>query len=51
MRLLAELYPGRVLARRLCDQQSVTESERPASLVSLYLLFMSFAVSARAAAV
>ena len=30
------------------DQQSVTERARPASLVSLYLLFMSLAVSARA---
>src|SRR4249919_4013299 len=29
-------------------QQSVTERARPASLVSLYLLFMSFAVWARA---
>ena len=30
------------------DQQSVTDRARPASLVSLYLLFMSLAVSARA---
>ena len=30
------------------DQQSVTERARPASLVSLYLLFMSLAVSANA---
>src|SRR3954470_18111831 len=29
-------------------QQSTTDWARPASLVSLYLLFMSFAVSARA---
>src|SRR5258708_3102071 len=30
------------------DQQSTTERANPASLVSLYLLFMSFAVSASA---
>src|SRR5215203_5588523 len=30
------------------DQQSTTERARPASLVSLYLLFMSLAVWARA---
>src|SRR4029453_8728115 len=33
------------------DQQSTTDRARPASLVSLYLLFMSFAVWARAATV
>src|ERR1044072_9214074 len=33
------------------DQQRTTERARPASLVSLYLLFMSFAVSARACTV
>src|SRR6185369_17841592 len=30
------------------DQQRVTDCARPASLVSLYLLFMSFAAGARA---
>ena len=33
------------------DQQSTTERASPASLVSLYLLFMSLAVWARAATV
>ena len=42
---------SRVRTRSSFDQQSVTERARPASLVSLYLLFMSLAVSARAATV
>src|SRR6186997_154086 len=49
--LLVELSPGRVRARSPFDQQSTTERARPASLVSLYLLFMSLAVWARASTV
>src|SRR5215468_8794683 len=40
--------PKLCCSRVLLDQQSVTDNARPASLVSLYLLFMSFAVSASA---
>ena len=40
--------PGTHSAVREFHQQSVTDSASPASLVSLYLLFMSLAVSARA---
>src|SRR5260221_12591833 len=46
--LLAARSSTRVERRVRFDQQSVTERARPASLVSLYLLFMSFAVWARA---
>jgi len=42
-------YPQAVFVRGApFDQQSVTDWARPASLVSLYLLFMSLAVWARA---
>src|SRR5262245_65846307 len=44
---LAALHPNPRRGITL-DQQSVTERARPASLVSLYLLFMSLAVCASA---
>ena len=43
-RLLVELSRGEFVARSPFDQQSTTERARPASLVSLYLLFISLAV-------
>ena len=49
--LLAELFPAEFDRGAPCDQQSTTERARPASLVSLYLLFISFAVWASASTV
>ena len=48
MGILAQRCAENARASDEPDQQSVTETARPASLVSLYLLFMSLAVSARA---